>query len=97
MVARKPLPYAEDNGPVIDDGITVYDRAHLFVYARLLDAAANGASDAEMIRDILELEPGTQEAADSLRRHLARASWMRECGYRQMLSEPDQDDLSSLR
>ena len=97
MNDRVSLPYAEDNGPVIDDGITAYDRANLLVYARLLDAAANGASDAEMIRDILELEPGTPEAADSLRRHLARARWMRACGYRQMLSEPDQDDLRSLR
>ena len=77
--------------------ITPYDRAHLLLYARLLDAAANDVSDAEMIRDILELEPGTDEAAASLAQHLARARWMHETGYRQMLSEADQDILSRRR
>lgn len=77
--------------------ITAYDRDHLFLYARLLDAAATGAGEAEMIRDLLQLEPGTDEAAASLAQHLARARWMRETGYRQMLSEADQDALSSRR
>lgn len=70
------------------DTVTAYDMEHLFVYARLLDEAAKGASEAEMIRDVLELEPGTKKAAKSLQQHLARAKWMRESGYAQMLSEP---------
>jgi hypothetical protein len=70
------------------DTITAYDMEHLFLYARLLDEAAQGASEAEMIRDVLELEPGAKRAAKSLQQHLARARWMRENGYAQMLSEP---------
>ena len=69
------------------DTITAYDMEHLFLYARLLDEAAQGASDAEMIRDVLELEPGAKRAAKSLQQHLARAKWMRENGYAQMLTE----------
>ncbi len=70
------------------DTVTAYDMEHLFLYARLLDEAAQGASEAEMIRDVLELEPGAKRAAKSLQQHLARAKWMRENGYAQMLSQP---------
>ena len=88
---------AAENAAPWSDAITAYDRAHLFLYARLLDAAANDVSDAEMIRDILDLDPGTDEAAESLAQHLTRARWMREIGYRQMLSQADQEVLSRRR
>ena len=75
--------------PTCSDHITTYDRAHLLLYARLLDAAATGTGEDEMIRDLLELEPDNAAAARSLEAHLARARWMRETGYRQLVSEAD--------
>lgn len=79
------------------DHVTPYDLAHLLVYARLLDAVATGMSDKAMIVEILELEPDTDGAEESLSRHLERARWIRETGYGQMLSDAHQLPLSGRR
>lgn len=68
------------------DHVTDYDRAHLLVYAQLLDAAAAGRSETDMIAAILKLAPDAEGTRNSLARHLARARWMREAGYAQILS-----------
>jgi hypothetical protein len=68
-------------------GLTDYDQQHFVVYLRLLDASAAGASDAEMSRLVLGIDP-IKEAARAkaaLESHLRRARWMTEQGYRHLL------------
>lgn len=69
------------------DGLTDYDQAHLALYARLLDAAADGAAEDEIIRVVLEIDPKREPARGRLclASHLKRAQWMRDGGYRQLL------------
>jgi len=71
------------SGPVL----TAYDEEHLVTYLRLLDADAEGADWREVARIVLHLDPDRE--SDRARRafdsHLARARWMTEHGYRQLL------------
>jgi hypothetical protein len=71
------------SGPVL----TAYDEEHLVMYLRLLDADAEGADWREVARIVLHLDPDRE--SDRARRafdsHLARARWMTEHGYRQLL------------
>jgi len=83
-----PENYRElsDQAPA-DDHLTHYDRAHGLTYLRLLDADAEGADWREAASVILKIdaasEPNRAKAAwDS---HLARAKWMMDRGYRQLL------------
>lgn len=85
---RKPRMDA----PVFDEAptagvLTDYDRLHLTTYLRLLDAAADGADPDEVARIVLRIDP--DEEPERARRahasHLARARWMTENGYRQLL------------
>jgi hypothetical protein len=69
------------------DQVTAYDESNLFVYARLLDAKAAGMRDVDMIEQILNMEAGTDEAQTTLIEYLDRARWMRDVGYRMMLSD----------
>jgi hypothetical protein len=74
-----------------DPHVTEYDRTQIVTYLRLLDAAAEGAAWEEVCSIILGIDPGT--AHDSARRcyesHLARAHWLSESGYRDLLNAPD--------
>ena len=67
--------------------VTDYDRAHLPTYLRLLDATSEGASWEEVARVVLGLDPLLEP--DRARRahetHLARARWLTEHGYRDIL------------
>jgi hypothetical protein len=72
-----------------DEALTDYDREHLIVYLRLLDAAADRADWREVARLVLGLDPevdlpGAQRAFES---HLDRARWMAGSGYRHLLQE----------
>ena len=69
------------------DGLTDYDRKHLVVYLRLLDACTAGASDAEMSCMVLgiDLTKEAVRAKSMLDSHLRRAHWMTEHGYRHLL------------
>lgn len=69
------------------DTLTDYDRKHFVVYLRLLDACAAGASDAEMSRIVLGIDPSSEplRAESVLESHLRRAHWMTEHGYRYLL------------
>jgi uncharacterized protein with NAD-binding domain and iron-sulfur cluster len=69
--------------------VTDYDRAHAVIYLRLLDAAAEGADWREVARIVLGLDPATQsERAKRVHdSHLARARWMSESGYRDLLAK----------
>lgn len=74
--------------PPASDTLTEYDERHLVTYLRLLDAAAEGADWREAVRIIFEVDPGGD--VDFARRlhdsHLARARWMTEAGYRDLLA-----------
>ena len=71
------------SGPVLP----AYDEEHLVTYLRLIDADAEGADWREVARIVLHLDPDRE--SDRARRafdsHLARARWMTEHGYRQLL------------
>lgn len=71
------------------DALTEYDRAHVRLYTRLLDAAAEGAPWQEIVAILFGIDPGSepdrsQRIYDS---HLARARWMSETGFRLLLAE----------
>ena len=91
MYSVSSSPTSGDNAAEIlwSDLITAYDRAHLFTYARLLDAEAAGASRRQMMEGILGLDAQRAASDGQLSLHLARARWMRKAGYRQLLSEND--------
>ncbi|TIL65638.1 DNA -binding domain-containing protein [Mesorhizobium sp.] len=69
--------------------LTDYDRSHMKVYMRVLDAAADGADWREAVTVIFGLDPDAEP--ERARRvhdsHLARARWMTEHGYRQLLRD----------
>jgi hypothetical protein len=73
--------------PPDEHRVTDYDLAHKITYLRLLDAAAEGADWREVTRIVLGLDPDRDP--DQARRihdsHLARARWMTESGYRDLL------------
>jgi hypothetical protein len=73
--------------PPDEPRVTPYDLAHKILYLRLLDAAAARADWREVARIVLGLDPDGDP--DQARRihdsHLARARWMTESGYRDLL------------
>jgi hypothetical protein len=87
-MGTSPLPVA-DLVPC-DDKITPYDQAHFSRYLRLLDAVDTGASSDEMCRTILDRDPVADPdgAKKTLESHLARARWMCERGYKDILKLP---------
>lgn len=81
-----PQPPIAETVPVSAQ-VTDYDRAHLATYLQLLDAASEGAPWEEVARIVLDLDPVLEP--DRARRvhetHLARARWLTEHGYRDLL------------
>jgi hypothetical protein len=71
-----------------EEQITDYDRAHIATYLRLLDAASEGANWEEVAHIVLGIEPSRepQRARGAYESHLARAHWLTEHGYRDLLS-----------
>jgi hypothetical protein len=78
---------AFDDQPPQSSSLTEYDRQHLALYIRLLDAAAEGAEWTEVVRVLFGLDPNQdRERAKWVHdSHLARARWMTEHGYRDLL------------
>lgn len=69
--------------------LTDYDRAHMKLYLRLLDAASDGADWREAVSVLFGLDP-EQEPERARRihdRHLARARWMTTHGYRLLVRD----------
>ncbi len=71
------------------DRLTDYDRAHIKLYMRLLDAASDGADWREAVAILFGIDPKldpdrARHVHDS---HLARARWMTHTGYRYLLSD----------
>jgi hypothetical protein len=79
-------PSVSDQAPG-GDTPTDYDHEHLVTYLRLLDADAEGADWAEVARIVLHIDPKQEpeRARGAWESHLARAKWMMEHGYRDLL------------
>ena len=81
---------AEDfaDTPPENDFVTEYDRRHLKLYARLLDAEADGAPLADIMRVLFGID--AEDEPERARRlhagHLGRAHWMAENGYRNLIA-----------
>ena len=76
-----------EDQPPQSASLTDYDRQHLALYIRLLDAAEEGAEWTEVVHVLFGLDPDrdrerAQRVHDS---HLARARWMTEHGYLELL------------
>ena len=86
MPKHTTQPFVADTAPT-ENRVTDYDRAHLTNYLRILDAAEEGAPWAEVARIVLGIDP--TEEPDRAKRmydtHLARARWMTDHGYRNLL------------
>lgn len=75
--------------PPKGSAVTVYDEGHLITYLRILDAAAEQADWREVVQLVFGLDPEqdperSKKIYDS---HLARARWMTECGYRDLVGK----------
>lgn len=81
-------PAFEDMAPDSAD-LTDYDRAHIKLYMRLLDAAADGANWREAVEVLFGIDPAQEpeRACKVHDSHLARARWMTHTGYRHLLRD----------
>ena len=87
LMQTPPLdPDAADSAPD-DPVLTSYDEQHLVTYWRLLDAEADGADWREVARIVLHIDPDHEpaRARNAFDSHLARAKWMADHGYRDLL------------
>jgi hypothetical protein len=82
-----PAVAAFSDEPPQSSTLTEYDRQHLVLYMRLLDAAEEGAEWTEVARILFGLDPERDGARARIvyQNHLARARWMAEHGYRDLL------------
>ena len=73
--------------PPLTNRVNAYDEAHLAAYLCLLDAADEGADWREVAAIIfgLDVDADVQRAKQMHDSHLARARWMTETGYLQLL------------
>ena len=78
---------AFDDCPPASDVVTSYDERHFVTYLRLLDAAAEAADWREVVRIVFGLDPEVNPDRARLVHdaHLARAKWMTEMGFRDLL------------
>lgn len=69
-------------GPCLTD----YDRRHIKLYMRLLDAESDGATWQEAVEVLfgISVETDPERARRIHESHLARARWMTEHGYQQL-------------
>ena len=85
------MPF-DDIAPV-GDKLTEYDRAHVKLYMRLLDAATDGAEWTEAVNVLFGIDPvlEPERARNVHDSHLSCARWMTKSGYRQLLRHPDRN------
>jgi hypothetical protein len=85
LVAKR-TPQIADIAPT-DAHVTDYDQAHLALFIRLLDAASAGASWRDVAETLLGIDPEhePERAKRAYETHLARARWMMDQGYRDLL------------
>jgi hypothetical protein len=82
---RSPPPFLDE--PPQGQRLTSYDREHMTLYLRLLDADRDGADWREVVQILFGLDPDleTEKCRRLHANHLARAKWMSESGYRELL------------
>lgn len=80
------IPAFEDRPPG-GDQVTEYDRKHHRSYWRILDAEAEQADWREVVTIIFGIDAAAEpdRARTVYDTHLARARWMSDSGYRQLL------------
>ncbi|WP_110754699.1 DNA -binding domain-containing protein [Phyllobacterium leguminum] len=73
--------------PPTSQTLTVYDGEHMVLYLRLLDSAREGADWREAVRILfgLDAESDPERCQHIYESHLARARWMSEQGYRDLV------------
>lgn len=78
---------AFDDCPPESDVVTPYDERHFVTYLRLLDATADAADWQEVVRIVFGLDPEVNAVRARLVHdtHLARAQWMTQMGFRDLL------------
>ena len=79
----------EDTAPTGSE-FTDYDRTHIKLYARLLDATADGADWEEITAVLFGIDAAREpERARHVHdSHLARARWVASNGYKDLLHRP---------
>jgi len=82
--------------PPVSETLTPYDREHMKLYMRLLDANRDGADWREVVHILFGLDPDQDpKRCRSIHdAHLARAQWMTERGYRELVRESQRWSLS---
>ena len=77
------------DAPPISQTLTAYDREHMVLYLRLLDSSRDGADWREAVQILFGLDTARepQRCRQVHDTHLARAQWMTEHGYRQLVRE----------
>jgi hypothetical protein len=83
------MPQSFLDEPPQSPALTTYDREHMKLYLRLLDATTDGACWKEAVAVLFGLDADREpERAKRVHdTHLARARWMSEVGYRLLLGE----------
>jgi hypothetical protein len=83
---ERSTPHFLDEPPQAQT-LTSYDREHMKLYLRLLDADRDGADWREAVQVLFGLDPDIddQRCRHIHDAHLARAKWMTEHGYRELL------------
>lgn len=78
-----------DNRPPADGHVTAYDERHFVTYLRLLDAAKEGADWTEVAVIVFGIDAAAEPERARLVHdsHLARARWMTEHGYKDLLGK----------
>jgi hypothetical protein len=81
----QPRPAVADKAPSANT-VTDYDKDHLVMYLRLLDANADGADWTEVARIVLGIDPEQEpeRARTAWESHLERARWMTSHGYKDL-------------
>lgn len=71
------------------ESLTEYDKTHVKLYIRLLDAAADGADWREAVKVLFGIDPSDEpeRARQVYDSHLDRARWMTRTGYKHLLRE----------
>ena len=85
MMVHATPPFLDE--PPISQALTTYDREHMVLYLRLLDSARDGADWREAVQILFGLDPKREpERCRQIHdAHLARALWMNEHGYRELI------------
>lgn len=83
----------DDTAPT-SDVLTDYDRTHLRLYMRLLDAIAASADWVEVVAVLFGLDAILEpdRARHVYVSHLARAQWVSQAGYRALLKDGPSHD-----